>query len=214
MPGCWHISQAWSGSRRQVAALAASQATGTDIQTAAVLQRADAASRPEQDSNEPARHPPAPWADAAAICAWGVLGLGHQMHARHLLRAVDSGLGVSRWSWEHPLEPGGCSSHISWIQDVVCCWSYPCDGKNASAGNRTRVTSMATMYSTTRPLMLLAQFWHRVYIIVFVLSVIFQEDLRLEQKSSSGAQKSKPPDAMRNRHLMGFQGDCVIYAAS
>ena len=27
---------------------------------------------------------------------------------------------------------------------------------HASAGNRTRVTSMATMYSTTRPLMLLA----------------------------------------------------------
>ena len=25
--------------------------------------------------------------------------------------------------------------------------------ENASAGNRTRVTSMATMYSTTRPLM-------------------------------------------------------------
>ena len=38
LPGCWHISQAWSGSRRQVAALAASQATGIDIQTAAVLQ--------------------------------------------------------------------------------------------------------------------------------------------------------------------------------
>ena len=112
----------------------------------------------------------------------------------------------------------GCSSPVTEssdsIQDVVCCWSYPCDGKNASAGNRTRVTSMATMYSTTRPLMLLAQFWHRVCIIVFVLSVVFQDDLRLEQKSSSGAQKSKPPDAMRNRHLMGFQGDCVIYAAS
>ena len=30
----------------------------------------------------------------------------------------------------------------------------------ASAGNRTRVTSMATMYSTTRPLMLLHVFWH------------------------------------------------------
>ena len=29
-----------------------------------------------------------------------------------------------------------------------------CDLSNASAGNRTRVTSMATMYSTTRPLML------------------------------------------------------------
>ena len=29
--------------------------------------------------------------------------------------------------------------------------------KNASAGNRTRVTSMATMYSTTRPLMQLLQ---------------------------------------------------------
>ena len=28
--------------------------------------------------------------------------------------------------------------------------------ENASAGNRTRVTSMATMYSTTRPLMLLS----------------------------------------------------------
>ena len=81
------LPEAWSGSRRQVAALAASQATGIDIQTAAVLQRADAASRPEQDSNEPARHPPAPWADAAAICGWGVLGLGHQTDARHLLRA-------------------------------------------------------------------------------------------------------------------------------
>ena len=87
LPGCWHISQAWSGSRRQVAALAASQATGTDIETAAVLQRADAASRPKQNSSEPARHPPAPWADAAAICAWGVLGLGRQTHARHLLCA-------------------------------------------------------------------------------------------------------------------------------
>ena len=35
--------------------------------------------------------------------------------------------------------------------------------KCASAGNRTRVTSMATMYSTTRPLMLvlvrIARFW-------------------------------------------------------
>ena len=72
----------------------------------------------------------------------------------HRVECVDSGLGVSRWSWEHPLEPGGCSSHVSWIQDEVCCWPYPCAGKNASAGNRTRVTSMATMYSTTRPLML------------------------------------------------------------
>ena len=122
----------------------------------------------------------------------------------HRVECVDSGLGVSRWSWEHPLEPGGCSSHVSCVQDVVCCWPYPCAGKNASAGNRTRVTSMATMYSTTRPLMLLGHFWHRVYIIVFVLSVVFQEDLRLEQNPSSGAQKSKPPGAMRNRHLMGF----------
>ena len=75
---------------------------------------------------------------------------------------------------------------------------------HASAGNRTRVTSMATMYSTTKPLMLLGYFWHRVYIIVLVLSVIVQEDLRLEQNPTSGAQKSKPPGAMRNRHLMGF----------
>ena len=57
-------------------------------------------------------------------------------------------------------------------------------GKSASAGNRTRVTSMAMMYSTTRPLMLLAQFWHRVYIIVFVLSLVFQEDLRLMEQNS------------------------------
>ena len=122
----------------------------------------------------------------------------------YVVGCVDSSLGVSRWSWEHPLEPGGCSSHVSWVQDVVCCWPYPCAGKNASAENRTRVTSMATMYSTTRPLMLLGHFWHRVYIIVFVLSVVFQEDLRLEQNPSSGAQKSEPPGAMRNRHLMGF----------
>ena len=33
--------------------------------------------------------------------------------------------------------------------------------KNASAGNRTRVTSMATMYSATRPLMLIAAVWQR-----------------------------------------------------
>ena len=132
----------------------------------------------------------------------GVARLSRQRF--HLREGVDSCLGVSRWSWEHPLEPGGCSSHVSWIQDVVCCWPYPCAGKNASAGNRTRVTSMATMYSTTRPLMLLGDFWYRVYIIVFVLSVVFQEDLRLEQNPSSGAQKSKPPGAMRNRHLMGF----------
>ena len=33
------------------------------------------------------------------------------------------------------------------------CFAVACE--SASAGNRTRVTSMATMYSTTRPLMLL-----------------------------------------------------------
>ena len=65
-----------------------------------MLQRADAASRPKQNSNEPARHPPAPWADAAAICAWGVLGLGHQRHARHLLCAgtiASSQARLYRW---------------------------------------------------------------------------------------------------------------------
>ena len=34
---------------------------------------------------------------------------------------------------------------------------------NASAGNRTRVTSMATMYSTTRPLMLWKDYWFCTY---------------------------------------------------
>ena len=37
-------------------------------------------------------------------------------------------------------------------------WNAAADSKSASAGNRTRVTSMATMYSTTRPLMLVIQF--------------------------------------------------------
>ena len=39
--------------------------------------------------------------------------------------------------------------------------------KNASAGNRTRVTSMATMYSTTKPLMLVNQVWGRLPIAKF-----------------------------------------------
>ena len=86
----------------------------------------------------------------------GLTGVARLSRQRfHRVECVDSGLGVSRWSWEHPLEPGGCSSHVSWIQDVVCCWPYPCAGKNASAENRTRVTSMAAMYSTTGPLILL-----------------------------------------------------------
>jgi hypothetical protein len=41
-------------------------------------------------------------------------------------------------------QPGTAATKASEAQD-----------KSASAGNRTRVTSMATMYSTTRPLMLL-----------------------------------------------------------
>ena len=54
-PGCWHISQAWSGSRRQVAALAASQATGPDIQTGAVLQRVDRLGEGVQGKTLPGR---------------------------------------------------------------------------------------------------------------------------------------------------------------
>ena len=41
--------------------------------------------------------------------------------------------------------------HTSIYCDIGC----KDDQTNASAGNRARVTSMATMYSTTRPLMLL-----------------------------------------------------------
>ena len=48
---------------------------------------------------------------------------------------------------------GGCTAKSIFVQSfspiVDRHW------KSASAGNRTRVTSMATMYSTTRPLMLL-----------------------------------------------------------
>ena len=63
----------------------------------------------------------------------------------YLVECVDSSVGVPRRSWEHLLEPGGCSCHTSWIQDVICCWPYPCAGKNASAPSRTRVTPMAMM---------------------------------------------------------------------
>ena len=59
----------------------------------------------------------------------------------HPVECVDSGLGVSRWSWEHPLDSGGSSSHISWIQDVVCtllaiamCWQE-CISRESNPGH-------------------------------------------------------------------------------
>ena len=55
----------------------------------------------------------------------------------------------------------GCSSLcIFWPVPALHVWPgdderWKRASKSASAGNRTRVTSMATMYSTTRPLMLM-----------------------------------------------------------
>ena len=48
---------------------------------------------------------------------------------------------------------------VCWLSACIFRWfclrqAHECNAaKSASAGNRTRVTSMATMYSTTRPLM-------------------------------------------------------------
>ena len=134
----------------------------------------------------------------------GVARLSRQRF--HRVECVDSGLGGSRWSWEHPLEPGGCSSHVSWIQDVVCCWPYPCAGKNASAGNRTRVTSMATMYSTTRPLMLLGHFWHRVYIIVFVLFRSFPRGYSFGAEANKRGSEIQAARCHEKQTLDGFLG--------
>ena len=47
-------------------------------------------------------------------------------------------------NWLSGILHGGCTSKLFLEQYM-----------SASAGNRTRVTSMATMYSTTRPLMLM-----------------------------------------------------------
>ena len=49
-----------------------------------------------------------------------------------------------------------------WV--FLSCYYFYFGSPDASAGNRTRVTSMATMYSTTRPLMPLS-FMHPIIII-------------------------------------------------
>ena len=45
------------------------------------------------------------------------------------------------------------SQFVCLSQSLVCLALHAMKSKSASAGNRTRVTSMATMYSATRPLM-------------------------------------------------------------
>ena len=65
--------------------------------------------------------------------------MGHQAGSPHEYCGV-----LSRgWRERTPAEGGKPTMPLSRDQNA-----------NASAGNRTRVTSMATMYSTTRPLML------------------------------------------------------------
>ena len=56
----------------------------------------------------------------------------------------------------------------------------------ASAGNRTRVTSMATMYSTTRPLMLRSQAFQTMYRILKNaphLLLVFVVEVRVRRKN-------------------------------
>ena len=55
-------------------------------------------------------------------------------------------------AWE---EIGVLAAQHAWDICQPCAHTCSKQAKNASAGNRTRVTSMATMYSTTRPLMLM-----------------------------------------------------------
>ena len=59
------------------------------------------------------------------------------------LRVAD---GFSRQTVDQLLHRQWCCRKRVFLKPFFC-------SKNASAGNRTRVTSMATMYSTTRPLM-------------------------------------------------------------
>ena len=46
-----------------------------------------------------------------------------------------------------------CACVVKMNSKIVAISDAKPHEENASAGNRTRVTSMATMYSTTRPLM-------------------------------------------------------------
>ena len=95
-----------------------------------------------------------------------------QQHGQYItpsLVASYSGSAQSGRTWlESPLvcSIGGCSR--IWCSNTCSCVDVgiyddvarliQSTGANASAGNRARVTSMATMYSTTRPLMLLNNF--------------------------------------------------------
>ena len=53
----------------------------------------------------------------------------------------------------------GSNPSVSILRKASMSPIYPTGAQDASAGNRTRVTSMATMYSATRPLMLLKDRW-------------------------------------------------------
>ena len=67
-------------------------------------------------------------------------------------RGMD-GMGSGRWFAALPQSCAAIGEHVVGTKQVA---NASCTALElASAGNRTRVTSMATMYSTTRPLMLL-----------------------------------------------------------
>jgi hypothetical protein len=57
--------------------------------------------------------------------------------------------------------PGHAAALFAQTERTIVCRKWR-ERKIASAGNRTRVTSMATTYSTTRPLMLLALLHERL----------------------------------------------------
>ena len=87
--------------------------------------------------------------------------MGSARRGSNPLGVVSAGTQQPHMPWAHTLllSPSGGSSPraVAMLRRT----QYPCGpemDKGASAGNRARVTSMATMYSTTRPLMLLTSF--------------------------------------------------------
>ena len=81
-------------------------------------------------------------------------------------RAAD---GPIEWRWAPHQEAYGTNPCVGW---------HARTSKNASAGNRTRVTSMATMYSTTEPLALLFLMGSAIKGRIYARQQVMLRDLR------------------------------------
>ena len=89
-----------------------------------------------------------------------------------------------------------------------------CTSRDASAGNRTRVTSMATMYSTTRPLMLVGGACRRhaamTVILISSISVAYKlASQRLQCLSDAPSVNRCDPAATASSRAGSITGICV-----